>query len=170
MARVWLAEEHEAETVAALLVGFRDHMDRDWPSENAFAANVERLMERRESEFLLAAADDDAPPAGVCQLRYRFGIWYAALDCWLEDLYVRETARRAGLGGALVEAALARATERECRRVELDVSTGNPAALALYERHGFATGKEPGTQDLLMRWNPPAEPSDSIAGSSGRAG
>ncbi len=151
MARVWLAEEHEAEAVAALLVGFRDHMGRDWPSDNAFLASVERLMERRESEFLLAAADDDSAPDGVCQLRYRFGVWYATLDCWLEDLFVREQARGAGLGAALVAAALARATERGCRRVELDVSTGNPTALALYQRHGFSTGKEPGTQDLLMR-------------------
>jgi GNAT superfamily N-acetyltransferase len=149
--RVWLAQEHEAEAVAALLVAFRDHMGRDWPSENAFVASVERLMERRESEFLLAAVDEDAPATGVCQLRYRFSVWYAAEDCWLEDLYVREQSRRAGLGAALVERAIARAAERGCRRVELDVSSANAPARALYERYGFATGKEPGTQDLLMR-------------------
>lgn len=148
--RVWLAEPHEAEAVADLLVAFRDHMGRDWPSANAFLANVERLMEQGEADFLLAAADD-APPAGVCQLRYRFGIWYAAEDCWLEDLYVRPDGRRGGLGGALVAAALERARARGCRRVELDVSDANGPALALYARHGFATGKQPGTRDLLLR-------------------
>jgi GNAT superfamily N-acetyltransferase len=147
----WVAEPHEAETVAALLIEFRDHMGRDWPSANAFLAGVERLIERPDAEYLLACPDDDSPPAGVCQLRYRFGIWLAAEDCWLEDLFVTEAARGRGVGAGLVEAAIARAAGRGCRRVELDVSDGNPAALALYERFGFATGKEPGTRDLLMR-------------------
>jgi len=151
MPRVWLAQEHEAETVADLLVAFRDHMGRDWPSANAFLANVERLMERRESEFLLAAVSDDGPAAGIAQVRYRFGVWKAAEDCWLEDLYVRPEARRNGLGDALVDGVVRRARERGCGRVELDVSTANAPAQALYARHGFATGKDgPGTQDLLM--------------------
>jgi hypothetical protein len=31
-ARVWRAEPHEAEQVAALLVAFRGHIGTDWPS------------------------------------------------------------------------------------------------------------------------------------------
>jgi GNAT superfamily N-acetyltransferase len=150
-AAAWQAEPHEAETVARLLVQFRDHMGRDWPSPNAFLAGVERLIERPDAEFLLGSPDEDSPPAGVCQLRFRYGLWLAAEDCWLEDLFVAESARGEGLGAALVAAAIERARERGCRRVELDVSDGNLAALALYERFGFATGKEPGTHDLLMR-------------------
>jgi GNAT superfamily N-acetyltransferase len=149
--RVWRAEPDEAPVVAELLVAFRDDLGRDWPSANAFLASVERLIERTDTEFLLGAPHDDAPPGGVCQLRYRFGVWFAAEDCWLEDLFVHERARRAGLGGALVSAALARARERGCRRVELDVRDDNAPALALYEQLGFATGKVTGTQDLLLR-------------------
>ena len=44
-ARAWLAQPDEAEAVAALLVAFRDHMGSDWPSENAFLAGVERLLD-----------------------------------------------------------------------------------------------------------------------------
>lgn len=134
------AEPHEAETVARLLVGFRDEMDRDWPSANAFLASVERLIERTDTEYLLGAPHADAPPAGVVQLRYRFGVWYAAEDCHLEDLFVESGARGCGLGSALVAAAIDRARERGCARMELDVSQANAPALALYERHGFATG------------------------------
>ncbi len=63
-------------------------------------------------------------------------MWKSA-DCWLEDLFVRESARRAGLGRALVEAAVARALERGCRRIELDVNEDNAAALGLYTGCGF---------------------------------
>ena len=83
-------------------------------------------------------------------MRYRWSVWWEAEDCWLEDLYVRDEARGSGLGRALTEAVLTRAAERGCRRVELDVNTENPAALALYRSLGFDTGKL-GGQDLFMR-------------------
>jgi ribosomal protein S18 acetylase RimI-like enzyme len=148
--RAWLAGPHEAEAVAGLLVQFRNHMGRDWPSDNAFLASVERLMEDPSTEYLLAAADDDSPAAGVCQLRYRFGIWLAGVDAWLEDLYVSESARGAGLGAALVELAIERARARDAKRIELDVSDANASAVALYRRFGFSTGKDPGTTDVFM--------------------
>lgn len=72
--RVWLAEPDEAETVAGLLVSFRNHYGRDRPSDNAFLATVERLADDHATEFLLGAAHDDAPPTGVCQLRYRLSV------------------------------------------------------------------------------------------------
>jgi ribosomal protein S18 acetylase RimI-like enzyme len=133
-----VAEPAEAETVARLLVELRDHNGRDWPSENAFLASVEDLIEQRHTEFLLGTPHDDAPPAGVCQLRYRHSVWMAAEDCWLEDLFVRAGARRVGLGSALVRTALGRGRERGCRRVELDASEDNVAALALYRKAGFS--------------------------------
>ncbi|MCX6388782.1 MAG: GNAT family N-acetyltransferase [Solirubrobacterales bacterium] len=104
--RVWRAEPHEAETVARLLISFRDSFGRDWPSDNAFLAGVEKLILDTQTDFLLAAADDDSPPTGVCQLRFRFGIWHAATDCWLEDLYVNPEARRSGIAKALIEFAV----------------------------------------------------------------
>lgn len=147
---VWLAGPHEAVHVARLLTEFRDWYGRDWPSDNAFLAGVERLSTDPATEFLLGAPDADSPPAGVCQIRYRWGIWHAATDCWLEDLFVRERARRRGLGSALVEAAVNRARERGCRRIELDVSDANPAGWALYERHGFSADHKPPGRNVLM--------------------
>jgi ribosomal protein S18 acetylase RimI-like enzyme len=150
-ARAWIAEFDEAEAVARLLVAFRDHNGSSWPSENSFLAGVERLMEDLSTEFLLGAADDDSPPLGVCQLRFRHCLWTASPDCWLEDLYVAEEARGRGVGGALVELALERAGERECRRVELDANETNADALRLYERHGFsAHHKSAGDERSLL--------------------
>ncbi|MCW3045798.1 MAG: family N-acetyltransferase [Solirubrobacterales bacterium] len=150
--RVWLAAVDDAETVARLLVAFRDHLDLSWPSDNAFLAGVERLLDDRDTDYLLGAPHDDAPPAGVVQLRYRYGIWRAGTDCLVEDLFVEEAARGAGLGRALVRGAIERARERGCRRIELDVNEGNPAALALYESFGFSsTTNGYGARDLYLR-------------------
>ena len=132
-----MAQPGEAETVAGLLVAFRDHLGIDWPSDNAFLAGVERLIEDRNAEFLLGAPNDDAPPAGIAQLRFRYGIWWAATDCLLEDLFVSASARGKGVARALVEMTVERARARGCRRIELDVNDANDPALALYRSVGF---------------------------------
>lgn len=150
-ARAWVAQPEEAEVVAALLVAFRDHQGGDWPSANSFLATVERLLDDRDTEYLLASRDDDSAPAGVLQLRFRLSVWKAAPDAWLEDLFVSTGARRAGVGEALLMLALERAALRGCRRIELDTNETNAAALALYERHGFSTRSKGGAgRDLLL--------------------
>ncbi len=150
-ARAWVAQPAEAEAIASLLVAFRDHMGSSWPSENAFLASVERLLEDRDTEFLLATPDDDSPPAGVLQLRFRFSVWRAAPDAWLEDLFVCTDARRAGVGDALVTLAIERAQARDAKRIELDCNETNAAALALYERHGFSPhSKDSAGRDLFL--------------------
>ena len=150
-ARAWLAGPEEAEAVAGLLVEFRDHMGAEWPSENAFLASVERLVEDRDTEYLLATPDDDSPPAGVLQLRFRFSVWKAAPDAWIEDVFVRASARRAGVGDALVALAIECARERGAKRIELDTGEDNAAALALYERHGFSMRSKGGPgRDLFL--------------------
>ena len=141
-----LATDEDAKTVARLLTEFRDHQGRDWPDDATFLGSVRRLMGDPDTEFLLAGE----PADGVCQLRYRFGVWYATEDCAIEDVFVRQGARGNGLGRALVEAALERARARGCRRVELDTSEANTAALALYRSLGFDAGPE-GDRDLFLR-------------------
>ncbi len=80
----------EAEAVARLLIEFRNWYGRDCPSDNAFLAGVERLIERTDTEYLLASPDDDSPARRRGAAALPWGIWLAAEDCWLEDLFVRE--------------------------------------------------------------------------------
>jgi GNAT superfamily N-acetyltransferase len=129
-----LAGPEDAGTVADLLCAFRDWFGYGEPSDADMRASVERLVADPNTEFLLGGR----PAAGVCQLRYRYGVWKSAEDCCLEDLYVRDDARATGLGHALVEAAIKRAGTRGCRRIELDVNSANAPARALYEAAGFA--------------------------------
>jgi len=130
---VRLAGPGDIEVVARLLTEFRDHEGRDWPPEEAIRAGVERLMPRDDTEYLLGGD----PPAGVVQLRYRWGVWWDAEDCNVEDVFVREEARGTGLGRALVSAAIDRARERGCRRMELDTGADNAPAQGLYRSLGF---------------------------------
>ena len=149
---VWRAEPHEAEAVGELMVAFRDHLGVEWPSANAFFAGVDKLIEDPNTAFLLAAPDQDSPPMAVAQVRFRFGIWWAAEDCLLEDLFVLEQARGTGLGRALVAGVVELARERGCRRVELDANEDNAAALGLYTSLGFdAQDDRYGGRNLFMR-------------------
>jgi ribosomal protein S18 acetylase RimI-like enzyme len=150
-AHVWRAEPHEAEQIAALLVGFRNHLGFDWPSDDAFLASVERLITDPGTEYLLGAPEAGAPAAGVVQLRFRWSVWRAAEDCELEDLFVSPQARRGGLGRALVAAAIDRARARGCRRIALDTAERNEAAVPLYRSFGFNDEAYEGGRAMLLR-------------------
>ena len=157
MTAVWLAGPDEAVTVAQLLVEFRSHLGESWPSDDSFLASVKKLIGRTDTEFWLAGGER-APAAGgggseaaaVCQLRFRHSVWAAAEDCWLEDLFVRDQARRRGLARALVQRALERARERGCLRVELDTNEDNHPALRLYESLGFSARSKGTSRSLFL--------------------
>jgi ribosomal protein S18 acetylase RimI-like enzyme len=135
--KIWRARPEEAGEVARLLGEFRDWLGRDAPGDESVLDSVERIIGRDDTEYLLGATDDGRP-VGLVQLRFRWTVWWAAEDCWIEDVYVGESARGAGLGRALVEAAIARAAERGCRRIDLDAEADNTPAVRLYESLGFA--------------------------------
>ena len=149
---VWRATPHEAEAVAGLMIAFRDHLGRDWPSDNAFLAGVETLLEDPHTDFLLGSVDADSPPQGVIQLRYQHTLWVAGLSCLLEDLYVAPGARGSGLGRALVAGGREQAVARRARRMELDCNEANTTALALYSSFGFDAKnlEKYGGRDLML--------------------
>ena len=110
--KVWRADTAEAEDVARLIAEFGKWWGKNVMPEAEVRASVERIMGGDDGEYLLGAVD--GAPVGVCQLRFRWSVWKSAEDCWLEDLFVREEARRSGLGRALVEAALERSGPSGC--------------------------------------------------------
>jgi ribosomal protein S18 acetylase RimI-like enzyme len=139
-----LAVRDDIDTVTALLIAFRDWWGTSTPSDETFRTTVATLLEDPNTEFLLAGED------GVAQLRYRLSAWTGTEDCWLEDLYVRDSARGSGLGRALTEACVERARARGCRRIELDVNEQNATAIALYQRCGFSTEPKPPGRTLFL--------------------
>lgn len=69
-------------------------------------------------------------------------LWPAAgadTSLYLKELFVRESARRRGVAGALMEALRSAASSAGCSRVEWTADTDNPPALEFYK----ALGAEP---------------------------
>ena len=138
------AGPEDLDTVTELLIGFRDWWNSDTPSDETFRTTAETLLTDPNTEFLLAGDQ------GVAQLRYRLSAWTGTEDCWLEDLYVRDSARGTGLGKALVEASFERANARGCRRIELDVNETNTSAIGLYTSLGFLVEPKPPGRTLFL--------------------
>ena len=147
--RIWLATVDELPIAAGLLGEFRNFFGRDTPVDAEMLVGVERIAAEGSGEYLLAA-DAAGEVVGVCQLRFRWSIWTASDDAWLEDIFVRESARGAGLGRALVEQAMEHARARGCARIELDVDEANTAALALYHGLGFSGEIKAEQRSLLL--------------------
>jgi GNAT superfamily N-acetyltransferase len=143
-----LASADDAADVARLMSGFRDWQGKREPADDVIERSVRALLADPNTEFLLAGD----PPVGVCQLRYRLSVWTGTDDCCLEDLFVEADGRGSGLGRELVEAALERAREHGCARMDLDANEANAPALALYRSVGFDSwSAAAGGNDLFMR-------------------
>lgn len=78
-------------------------------------------------------AEDDSEIGGYLIAREIAG------ESEILNLAVIPEARRAGLGGVLLDAGLERLRDRGAQRVWLEVRESNAAAQALYARRGFTT-------------------------------
>ena len=63
--------------------------------------------------------------------------WFVMDEAELANLAVATDARGSGIGGALLDAAIAAAREEGCVAMHLEVRESNAAARALYESRGF---------------------------------
>ena len=147
--RVWIATSEEFAEAARLLAEFGHWVGGKRPDEAEIRSGVERIHAAGDGEFLLGSIDGGTP-AGICQVRFRWSVWTSSEDAWIEDVFVREQARRSGLGRALVEAAVERARERSCLRIELDVDAANEPALTLYRSLGFSGELKAEDHSLLL--------------------
>ncbi len=147
MAAIRLAGQDDLPTLARLLAGFRDFWVRDEPTDEAIERALTTLLADPDTEFLLAE-----PDLGFAALRFRFVVWTDSPECELEDLFVRDSQRGSGMGRALTEAAVERARERGCRRMNISANDANEPAINLYRSLGFSAWHDPpGGHNLSLR-------------------
>lgn len=126
--------EEDVAAVAELFRGYAASLPVDLAYQD-FAAELAGLPGKYappRGALLLARAADGAP-LGCVGLRP----CGADGDCEMKRLFLRPTARGAGLGRALAEAAIAAASARGYRELRLDTLPTMQAAIALYEQIGF---------------------------------
>ena len=101
-----------------------------------------------EATVAFMAETYDLDP-GASRVAYRDGepVGFANLgirgeDGWIGGIGVVPSARRGGVGGALMDAVHEQARERGLRRVWLEVIVENTGAFALYEKLGYRTVRD----------------------------
>ena len=85
---------------------------------------------------ILIAERNDGRLLGFTLFCRNYSTWEGRAGIHIEDLYVREEARAAGLGRRLLSAVAGIAATRGCPRVDLNVLHWNPAK-RFYERAGL---------------------------------
>lgn len=108
-------------------------VDKTLPAVRDFLAA--RLAQGDSALFI--ARDQAGRGLGFVQL-YPFHSSLALAPAWLlSDLYVAESARRQGIGAALMNAARAHAEAQGACGLQLETAKTNLAGQALYERLGY---------------------------------
>jgi GNAT superfamily N-acetyltransferase len=75
--------------------------------------------------------------AGHTVLSVRYAMEYGGFEGYIDDLFVRPSARRHGVARALLEALVADCKQRGVKGLAVEVSRGNHAAQNLYASFGL---------------------------------
>jgi GNAT superfamily N-acetyltransferase len=89
---------------------------------------------RPAAEVLIAYLGDK--PAGFALFFHNYSTWLGKRGIYLEDLFVRPSARKHGIGFALLRALARIAMERDCGRIDWSVLNWNELAIDFYKQIG----------------------------------
>lgn len=105
-------------------------------------------LNNQESIIFIAYQDDRA--VGFTQLYPTYSSVRTQKNWILNDLYVRSTERKTGIGEALINRAIAFAKADETDVIQLETHIDNSVAQGLYLKMGFVL-QERGTEFLLFK-------------------
>lgn len=106
-------------------------LDRDW------AAASFRALLQDDSRGAVWIVLHDSEPAGYVVLTIKFSMEYGGLDAFIDDLFVRSSYRRRGLGRVALDALFDECARRNVLAVHVEVGWDNVAAKALYGSYGL---------------------------------
>src|SRR4051812_21272692 len=92
------------------------------------------FSERPAAEVLIAYLGNE--PAGFALFFHNYSTWLGKRGIYLEDLFVRPSARKHGVGYALLKSLARIAVDRACGRLDWSVLNWNELAINFYRRIG----------------------------------
>lgn len=131
---------------ARLQVDFNAEYDDPAPEVGWLADRLVQLTrdgidpERGGTSVLLVDAPGAGPGPDACGfalLRFRPSTWEDALETYLAELYVQPAHRDRGIGSTLLTAVIEHARAGGSTYLDLNTTTDDLAAVALYEKFGF---------------------------------
>jgi ribosomal protein S18 acetylase RimI-like enzyme len=82
-------------------------------------------------------AEEEGEALGLLSYSIRFDLFHAANSCLIDELVVGQAHRGRGVGSALIQEVIRRATSAGCIEVSVTTMPDNEAAQALYRSHGL---------------------------------
>ncbi len=138
-----ILRESDREDWLPLRRGYLTFYKADLP-ETTTALTFSRLIDPAESAmgaFIARENSEDGVALGITHWMDHRSCWTPGDYCYLQDLFVAQTARRTGVATALIEAVAAAAKKRFCSRVYWITHETNLDAQKMYvrvaERSGF---------------------------------
>ena len=125
---------YELHSLSELFDSYRVFYEQPSNLENAKEFLRERLV-NEESVVFIALDEDDS--LGFVQLYPSFSSISMKRTWILNDLFVKESARKKGVGEKLLQASITFARETDANGVSLETGKENVNAQRLYERFGF---------------------------------
>ena len=107
------------------------------PDDAAQRRGLSRILENRAVGEILVV-EDSGQAVAMVSLLYSVSTALGEPVAWLEDMVVAPSRRAGGTGSRLLEAAIAHARQRGCRRLTLLTDHDNQGAQRFYARQGFA--------------------------------
>jgi len=130
-----LADSNDAELILSFIRGLAEY-EREPGAVQATATSLRAQMEADQPPFECLIADRDGEAAGFALFFRNYSTWTGRPGLYLEDLFVRETHRRHGIGKALLRRLAAIAVERGWARMEWAVLDWNAPAHGFYRAFG----------------------------------
>lgn len=137
--RIRFATPGDAPTIHRFIVALAEY-EREPDAVQVTPAQLREQLGRQRPPFeCLLAEDPEAPPPvarGFALFFHNYSTWRGRAGLYLEDLFVPQEHRGAGVGGALLAALARLAHERGCARMEWSVLDWNRPAIEVYEGLG----------------------------------
>jgi ribosomal protein S18 acetylase RimI-like enzyme len=128
------AGEADGEVLVRLARAF--HVEDGHPLDNSGEAALLQIA-RGEPFARSWIVREDGQPIGYLILTLGYSVEYGGRDGFIDDLYLVPAARGRGVGGKLLEFALASAAALGIKTLHLEVEPGNQPAARLYRSAGF---------------------------------